>query len=130
MLTMEPSYLLAGTPAAVALLSFARDVLDEAQRALELPENTDAVAVHDFRKAMKRWRALLRLLEPIVGTETGTVRLKARDLARELAPARDRQAALDALSDVMRLRGDHRRGRSRPCVGGCRGGKKRRDAPH
>jgi CHAD domain-containing protein len=47
---------------------------------------------------MKRWRALLRLLAPLVGEEARELRLQARDLARELAGPRDAQSALDALN--------------------------------
>jgi CHAD domain-containing protein len=61
---------------------------------------TDAKAIHDFRRAMKRWRAFLRLLEPLLGTDALRLRHEARDLARTLAGARDAQAALDALADL------------------------------
>jgi CHAD domain-containing protein len=86
-----------------ALLAFARDILAEVRAALSNSENSDAVAVHDFRKGMKRWRALLRLLAPRVGGEADRLRVAARDLARELAPARDGQSALDALADIAKL---------------------------
>src|SRR5438309_7824940 len=82
------------------LVAAARDILGEALAALDDPSRADAVAVHDYRKAMKRWRALLRLLEPFVGTEAEALRAEARDLARELAGARDAQSALDALDDL------------------------------
>jgi CHAD domain-containing protein len=85
-----------------ALVAFANDILAEAQAALDNPQNSDAVAVHDFRKAMKRWRALLRLLEPRVGEPARELRVAARELARELAAARDGQSALDALADVAK----------------------------
>ncbi len=49
---------------------------------------------------MKRWRAFLRLLEPVVGEEALRLRIEARDLARTLAGARDAQAALDAVADI------------------------------
>jgi len=39
--------------------------------------------VHDLRKALKRWRAILRLIAPMVGDEAESLRLEARDLARE-----------------------------------------------
>ena len=32
---------------------------------------TEAEAIHDFRRAVKRWRAFLRLAEPIVGEKRG-----------------------------------------------------------
>jgi CHAD domain-containing protein len=83
-----------------ALTAVANDVLAEARAALDNPERSDAVAVHDYRKAMKRWRAFLRLIEPFLGVEGTHLRIEARDLARELAGARDVQAALDALADL------------------------------
>jgi CHAD domain-containing protein len=88
-----------------ALREFARDILTEGRAALTNRQLTDAVAVHDFRKAMKRWRAFLRLMEPIVGPDAGRLRFAARDLARELSGARDAQAALDALADMAKIEG-------------------------
>jgi CHAD domain-containing protein len=85
-----------------SLLAAAHDILGEARAAIEEPGTPDAVAVHDFRKAMKRWRALMRLLEPAVGSDARRLRTEARDLARELAEARDGQAALDALADLCK----------------------------
>jgi CHAD domain-containing protein len=85
-----------------ALLAAAHDILGEARAALAEPGTAEAVAVHEFRKAMKRWRALLRLLEPTVGDEARRLRTEARDLARGLAEARDAQAALDALADLSK----------------------------
>jgi CHAD domain-containing protein len=43
---------------------------------------------------------MLRLLAPLLGPDGGGLEREARDLARELAPARDAQAALDALADL------------------------------
>jgi CHAD domain-containing protein len=78
----------------------ARDILAAARAAIENPANSDAEAVHDFRRAMRRWRALLRLLEPFVGTEAKRLRDEARDLAQALTGARNAQSALDALGDL------------------------------
>jgi CHAD domain-containing protein len=83
-----------------ALQAVARDILAEARNALEGRAKSDAVAVHDYRKAMKRWRALLRLLAPFLGDMGERLRVEARDLARALAGARDAQAAIDALDDL------------------------------
>jgi CHAD domain-containing protein len=83
-----------------ALRGVARDILAEARSAIENPEKSDAEAVHDFRRAMKRWRALLRLLEPFLGAEARRLRDEARDLARALTGARNAQSALDALADL------------------------------
>jgi CHAD domain-containing protein len=84
-----------------ALRAVARDILSEARAALEEPGQSDAVAVHDYRKAMKRWRALLRLLEPFLGDDAKRLRARARDSARELAGARDAQSGMDALEDMI-----------------------------
>jgi CHAD domain-containing protein len=83
-----------------ALAAVARDILSEARAVLDDTKKSDALAVHEYRKAMKRWRALLRLLEPFVGDEARRLRSEARDLARELSGARDAQSAIEALDDL------------------------------
>src|SRR3954447_16461592 len=83
-----------------ALGGVARDTLSEARAALDDKERPDAVAVHDLRKALKRWRALLRLLEPFLGDDARRLRAEARDLARELSGARDAQFAIEALNGL------------------------------
>ena len=83
-----------------ALRGVARDILAEARAAIEDSTKSDADAVHDFRRAMKRWRALLRLVEPFVGEEARRLRDEARDLAHALTGARNAQSALDALADL------------------------------
>src|SRR6202045_2333629 len=89
-----------GLAAGEALRAVARDILGEARSAIEDPAHSDAVAVHEFRRAMKRWRALLRLLAPFLAQDGKRLRNEARDLARELAGARDAQSALDGLADL------------------------------
>jgi CHAD domain-containing protein len=83
-----------------ALRGIARDILATARAAFEDPAKPDAEAVHDFRKEMKRWRALLWLLGTFLGDEAERLRIESRDLARALSGARDSQAALDALDDL------------------------------
>jgi len=83
-----------------ALRAIVRDNLLEARSALTDRTQPDAVAVHDYRKAMKRWRALLRLLEPLLGDDCRRLRVEARGHARELAGARDAQSAIEALDDL------------------------------
>ena len=83
-----------------ALKAVALDMLAEARTVLEDQERPDPVAVHDYRKAMKRWRALLRLLEPFLDDDGERLRIEARDAARELAGARDAQSAIEALADL------------------------------
>ncbi|HKS61426.1 MAG TPA: CHAD domain-containing protein [Xanthobacteraceae bacterium] len=84
-----------------ALRAVARDILAEARAVLNDQEKPDATAVHEFRKAMKRWRALLRLLEPFLGDDGQRLRAQARDFAREVAGARDAQSAIEALEDLI-----------------------------
>jgi len=86
--------------AAARLREASGDLLAEARRQIDAPSGDDATAVHEFRKAMKRWRALLRLYEPLLGAEAEQLRVEARDLARELAGTRDARSALDALADL------------------------------
>ena len=62
-----------------ALRAITRDVLQEARAALGDGAKPDANAVHDYRKAMKRWRALLRLLEPFLDEDAKRLRTEARD---------------------------------------------------
>ena len=59
-------------------------------------------AVHEVRKALKRWRALLRLLARPLGEQADQMRSEARELMRGIAGARDAQSALDALSDLRK----------------------------
>ena len=86
-----------------ALRAVARSILADARAAIQDPERSAAEAVHDFRRQMKSWRALLRLLRPYLGPEGKKLRDDARDLARALGGARDAQSALDALADLNGL---------------------------
>jgi len=85
-----------------ALRAIARAILADARAAIEDPQRSGAEAVHDFRRQMKRWRALLRLLGPFLGANGKRLRSDARGLARALGSARDPQSALDALADLER----------------------------
>jgi len=86
--------------AAERLRAASTDILAEARRQIDAPGSDEATAVHEFRKAMKRWRALLRLYESRLGAEAEQLRVEARDLARELAGTRDARSALDAFADL------------------------------
>ena len=86
--------------AARTLAALLRDIVASGRKAVETPDISDADAVHDLRKALKGWRAMMRLLTPTVGEEAEAMRLEARDIAREIAAARDGQAAQEALSDL------------------------------
>ena len=83
-----------------SLVAVAREILGEARTALAGRKLSDAQRIHDFRKALKRWRALLRLLEPPLGNNARVLRTAARKLARKLARTRDAQSALDAQADI------------------------------
>lgn len=70
--------------------------LDKVERALA---ESDAVGmVHEARKALKEYRALLRL---IPGEDAQAARRAAAAAARELSGARDTQACRDALDDLI-----------------------------
>jgi CHAD domain-containing protein len=86
--------------AARTLAALLRDIVASGRKPIETPDISDVMAVHDLRKALKRWRAILRLIAPMVGDEAELMRIEARDLAREMAAARDSQAAQEALADL------------------------------
>ena len=83
-----------------ALAAAARSIVVDARRGLADPELSDAEAVHEVRKALKRWRALLRLLARPLGEQADQMRMEARELMRALSSARDAQSSLDALADL------------------------------
>jgi CHAD domain-containing protein len=90
------------------LRDIAHHVLTAGRTAVEDRKRVEAVAVHDFRAAMKSWRAFLRLIEPHLEADERRWRTEARDLARMLAGARDGQAALDAVADAEHHAPSHR----------------------
>lgn len=86
-----------GNPIGPALLTIGKELLGAGS--LD-PQKSEASAIHSLRRRMKRWRAFLRLIEPVLGEEAVRLRTEARDLARLLAGARDAQAAIDAMADL------------------------------
>ncbi|MGL5168125.1 MAG: CHAD domain-containing protein [Afipia sp.] len=91
-------------PVAHSLRQAADDILATARAAQErLDSEERSTAIHDLRVAFKRWRAVLRLLQGIVGDEAVILRNEARLLAREFGRSRDAQTALDALSEIAKL---------------------------
>ena len=84
-----------------AVRAIAGHVLAGARTAISDPERSSQDAVHEFRRAMKEWRALMRLLAPFV-PEAERLGTEARDDARSLAHARDGQAALNAFDDLLK----------------------------
>lgn len=85
-----------------ALAAAGRAIIADARRGLISPDLSPSEAVHEIRKALKRWRALMRLLETPLGEQADLMRREARDLMRDLGGARDAQAALDALNDLRK----------------------------
>lgn len=88
--------------AAIPVRRAALDALADARRALQASGKSHAVRIHDFRKALKRLRALLRLMTPVLGQDARDIRIEARDLARELGTTRDTQSAIDAVNDLRK----------------------------
>ena len=87
-----------------AVRGIAVHILAKARAAMTDPELSSQDAVHEFRRAMKEWRALMRLLAPFIA-DAERWRIEARDHARSLAHARDGQAALNALDDLVKKNG-------------------------
>jgi CHAD domain-containing protein len=84
------------------LAAAALSIIADGRRALTDPELSGSEAVHEVRKALKRWRALLRLLGKPLGEQADQMRSEARELMRGIAGARDVQSALDAFSDLRK----------------------------
>ncbi len=90
-----------GEPVGAALRDIAAGAVADAQAILNDPARDSTTKVHDIRRALKRWRALLRMLRPHLGHNSEALRFQARDLARRLTIARDAQSAIDALNDAI-----------------------------
>lgn len=84
-----------------ALRTIAHDILANAGAAIKDSAKTNTISVHEFRREMKRWRALLRLFAPFIGSDSDKLNAAARNLARALGSARDLQSARDALDDLV-----------------------------
>ena len=80
--------------------AIAAGILAKARSTILDPEHSNEDAVHQFRRSMKEWRALMRLLAPFV-PDAARWRLEARDHARSLAHARDGAAALNAFEGLI-----------------------------
>ena len=87
-------------PIGPAVRALARGILADARAAIGDPARAGEEAVHEFRRAMKKWRALMRLFQPF-HADAARLRAEARDHARSLAGARDGQSALNALDDLV-----------------------------
>ncbi|HEX4409214.1 MAG TPA: CHAD domain-containing protein [Xanthobacteraceae bacterium] len=83
-----------------AIRAIAAAVLAKARMAIIDPERSNEEAVHQFRRTMKEWRALMRLLAPFI-PDAPRLRVEGRDHARALATARDGAAALNAFDTLI-----------------------------
>jgi CHAD domain-containing protein len=83
-----------------AVRGIAGHILAQARAAILDPERSSQDAVHDFRRAIKEWRALMRLLAPFI-PDASRWRHEARDHARSLSHARDSAAALNAFDGLL-----------------------------
>ena len=83
-----------------AVRAIAGNILAKARLVIVDPERSNEDAVHEFRRAMKQWRALMRLLAPFI-PDALRWRREARDHARSLAHARDGAAALNAFEGLV-----------------------------
>ena len=82
--------------------------LDGAIRGLESAGDERLKQVHDIRVHLKKLRAALRLVRSAIGSQYQAENVCFRDVAHELSPQRDAQAALemfDKLADVARQQG-------------------------
>jgi CHAD domain-containing protein len=95
-----PPNLQPGCEIGKTLRAMAAYLLKQGQGIVDDPKIEGTKAVHDFRRLMKRWRSMLRLLSPWLEGENGTLREDARTLARRLSVARDAQSAIDAFHDA------------------------------
>ncbi len=89
---------------------FKRIALGQLDLAIELLQGEEAVpgeqAVHETRKALKRLRALVRLLREDLGEQTfARENAVLRDAARRLAGARDAEVILSTLDELLRHSG-------------------------
>jgi CHAD domain-containing protein len=105
-----------GEPVQQAIKRMARGELDEAQGALGRyidgknggAARRDGDGIHDARTALKKARALLRLVEPEAGRSARAAYDELRDVGRKLSPVRDAAVLVATFDRVRRLAG-HRR---------------------
>ncbi len=83
-----------------AVRAIGTHILATARATILDPERSNQEAVHHFRRAMKEWRALMRLMEPFI-PDAPRWRHDARAHARSLGHARDGAAALNAFDSLL-----------------------------
>jgi CHAD domain-containing protein len=83
-----------------AVRAIGTHILAHARAVITDPERSNQEAVHQFRRDMKEWRALMRLMEPFI-PDAPRWRHDARAHARSLGHARDGAAALNAFDTLL-----------------------------
>jgi len=94
--------------AKASIRKVAEKQLESAIRGLESAGDERLKQVHDIRVHLKKLRAALRLVRSAIGAHYQTENACFRDVAHELSPLRDAQAALemfDKLADIARQQG-------------------------
>lgn len=89
-------------PLAAGLERIATSLLDRAAKQLEDPLLDRRVAIHEARKAMKRVRALLRMVRPQLGKKRFRRENRTmRDAARLISAARDADVLVEAFDGLV-----------------------------
>ena len=86
--------------AKASLRKIANKQLAGAIRGLESPGDDRTNQIHDIRVHLKKVRAALRLARSAIGAQYQAENACFRDVAHELSPQRDAQAALDVLGKL------------------------------
>lgn len=76
----------------------------ECERALDHLHRGKAEDIHETRKSIKRLRAWLRLLKPVLGERYDALNTLLRDAARTISGRRDRDVARETLRSLRRGR--------------------------
>ena len=85
-----------------ALLGEFREAIERATRAAGDVPTSATVAIHDYRKALRRARAVLGLVEPVLPKEESrTIRRVLRDARRAVSTARDQAVAPAAIAEML-----------------------------
>lgn len=78
------------------------ELLDKVHRDLKEPQEGQDAAIHEVRKSMKKLRAMLRLVRPVIRKKAFVSADRAvRDFARQLGGARDSAVVLATFDELM-----------------------------
>jgi CHAD domain-containing protein len=101
-------YLQPEEPAADAIARIIGELLDKAHHELKKPHSGRDAAIHEVRKSMKKLRALLRLIRPVVRKKHFRAADKAvRDFSRRLGGARDSTVVLATFDALLAYYSDY-----------------------